>query len=103
MRLFLLFSLLAISFKTYSQVDKYNCACSTIGLSDSWADSARVRCYLIPVSRDVFNKSAGSFKLAVAVASTLSANKEEPLFYLHGGPGIATLGNLPNYLKSVTW
>lgn len=103
MRLFLLLSLLVTSFKTYSQVDKYNCACSTIGLSDSWADSARVSCFLIPVQRDASNINSGFFKLAVAVASPLRSTKEAPLLYLHGGPGIATLGNLPNYLKAATW
>lgn len=91
------------SVSVYAQAEKFKCPCSTIGLADSWADSASVSCYLIPVSRDAFNKSAGNFKLAVAVASPLSATKEKPLLYLHGGPGIATLGNLPNYLKSATW
>ena len=68
-----------------------------------WADSNKVSCYLIPVQRDVANKSAGTFNLAVVMAPALGKTNETPLLYLHGGPGIATLENVPKYLKSKTW
>lgn len=87
----------------WAQTNSDRCPCSQIGIDASWADSNKVSCYLVPVYRDVTNKSAGKFKLAVAVAASLRNTKEAPLLYLHGGPGIATLENLPKYLKSDTW
>jgi pimeloyl-ACP methyl ester carboxylesterase len=33
----------------------------------------------------------------------LNVDPKEPLLYLHGGPGIATLSNFPRYLKSKTY
>jgi pimeloyl-ACP methyl ester carboxylesterase len=41
--------------------------------------------------------------LAVAVAPALNKVTADPLLYLHGGPGIETLGNLPRYLKTKTF
>ena len=45
----------------------------------------------------------GKFYLAVLVAPSINKTNESPLLYLHGGPGYATLGNVPRYLKSKTW
>lgn len=53
--------------------------------------------------RDVSNKAAGKFNLSVLVAPALNKTNEQPLLYLHGGPGIATLENVPKYLRSKTW
>ncbi len=78
----------------------HQCPCEQIGLEAKWAAENAVKCYLMPVPRDS-NPAPGKYYLAVAVAE--SQGKHEPLLYLHGGPGIATLGNLPKYLKSETW
>jgi pimeloyl-ACP methyl ester carboxylesterase len=94
---------LVACFSTYAQVNNNACSCTKIGLDATWADSNKVSCYLIPVPRDVSNKAAGYFQLAVVMASSLRETNELPLLYLHGGPGIATLENLPKYLKSTTW
>lgn len=77
----------------------YRCPCNQIGLDSAWAVEEKLDCYKIPVQ----NASASaSVFMAVVVANNYQA-KTEPLLYLHGGPGIATLGNLPKYLKRDTW
>jgi pimeloyl-ACP methyl ester carboxylesterase len=68
-----------------------------------WADSNKIACYSIPVFRDNSNKASGTFYLSVLVAPALNQTTQPPLLYLHGGPGIATLENVPRYLKSKTW
>lgn len=60
-------------------------------------------CYLIPVPKTTSKPSNGILKLAVAVVSSSKQARAQPLLYLHGGPGIATLENVPRYLKSETW
>jgi len=83
--------------------DKYKCLCDSIGLKAVWADTAKVSCYLIPVAKDLSKPKKGNYSLAVAVAHSLNKTSQEPLVYLHGGPGIATLENLPRYLKNAKW
>ncbi len=79
------------------------CPCDKIGLDVKWATENKVTCYFMPVPRDA-NPASGKYHLAVAVAAAKNAESgNETLLYLHGGPGIATLGNLPKYLKSKTW
>ncbi|MDQ3015531.1 MAG: alpha/beta hydrolase [Bacteroidota bacterium] len=39
----------------------------------------------------------------MVLAPSLHHSKEKPLLYLHGGPGIATVENVPRYLQSKTW
>lgn len=95
-----LFILPAISF---CQQNKYLCPCNKIGLDTAWARTNKVSCYLIPVEKDIAKSSAGKYYLAAAVASSLTATNEAPLLYLHGGPGIATVENIPKYLQSKTW
>ena len=85
------------------QPENYKCPCSKIGLDSLWADSSRVSCYLIPVPKTTSKPSNGILKLAVAVVSSSKQARAQPLLYLHGGPGIATLENVPRYLKSETW
>ncbi|MEP6713194.1 MAG: alpha/beta fold hydrolase [Ferruginibacter sp.] len=41
--------------------------------------------------------------MAAVVAPPLTKTNEAPLLYLHGGPGIATIENVPKYLQSKTW
>lgn len=85
------------------QQGKYLCPCNKIGLDTAWARTNKVSCYLIPVEKDISKSSIGKFYLAAAVAPSLATTNEAPLLYLHGGPGIATLGNVPKYLQSKTW
>ena len=99
---FLIFSLFIYSI-SFSQPNKFECPCGEIGLNAVWADSNKISCYLIPVSRDATDPSKGNFNLAVLKADALHNTNEQPLLYLHGGPGIATLENVPRYLESKTW
>ncbi len=73
------------------------CPCARIGLDSNWADSNKISCYLIPVSKNSLKPSNKKISLAVVVAPALNKSNEDPLLYLHGGPGIATLGNVPRY------
>ncbi len=86
-----------------AQAKEFQCPCASIGINENWADSNQVNCFLIPVDKAYKQTSEGKFYLAVAIAASTNKTKEFPLFYLHGGPGIATLGNLASYLKSPTW
>ncbi len=97
------FCLLVIVSGAHAQSADYNCPCAQIGLDNQWADSNKVSCYSIPVLRDAANKNSGTFQLAVVVAASLGKSSEKPLLYLHGGPGIATISNVPRYLESATW
>jgi pimeloyl-ACP methyl ester carboxylesterase len=58
---------------------------------------------LIPVERNFVKPRNKTYFLAVATVPALSISPREPLLYLHGGPGIATLSNLTRYLKSRTF
>ena len=103
-----IFSLLLLfisCFKGYCQqgANKYSCSCNKIGLDAVWADTNKVSCYLIPVERNYTKPRDKKYFLAVATAPALSVSPKEPLLYLHGGPGIATLSNFPRYLKSTTF
>jgi len=84
-------------------MEKYSCNCSKIGLDPVWADTNKVSCYLIPVERNFIKPRNENYLLAVATVPALSISPKEPLLYLHGGPGIATLSNFPRYLKSKTF
>ncbi len=77
--------------------------CKKIGLDKVWAEAHDISCYLIPVERNFKNPRGETYSLAVAVAPALNSAPKEPLLYLHGGPGIATLENMPRYLKSPTF
>ncbi|MBP9222066.1 MAG: alpha/beta fold hydrolase [Chitinophagales bacterium] len=106
MKLFLLpLLLLIISTTTFCQknLSTYKCDCNEIGLDVVWADTNKVSCYLIPVERNYIDPRGEKYFIAVATAPALSATPKEPLLYLHGGPGIATLSNFPRYLKSKTF
>lgn len=90
------------STQSYGQQD-LTCKCSTIGLDPVWADTNKIVCYQIPVDRATLNPKAGKFNLAAVVVPALDNTTEKPLLYLHGGPGIATVENVPRYIKSETW
>ncbi len=95
--------LLFISVFCFCQQNNFKCPCSKIGLDSLWADSNKVSCYLIPVLQKTSDPSEGKFYLATVIAPSLKKSNEPPLLYLHGGPGIATLENVPRFLKSKTW
>lgn len=101
--LLILFFILVTTSNCFSRQKEFKCACSQIGIDSLWADSNKIECYLIPVLRDVLNKAGGKFYLSVLVAPSINKSNDNPLLYLHGGPGIATLENVPRYLKSKTW
>ncbi|MBA2499783.1 MAG: alpha/beta fold hydrolase, partial [Chitinophagaceae bacterium] len=77
------------------------CQCSEIGLDNKWAEEEKIICYKIPVPGNASNQKE-TFLMAVAIAKS-TRNTNSSLLYLHGGPGISTLSNLPKYLKSDTW
>ena len=92
------------TFHGFSQTTKDNrCDCKVIGLDPAWADSNRITCYLIPVERNFTKPRNSTYLLAIATVPGLQTTLKEPLLYLHGGPGIATLSNLPRYLKAKTF
>lgn len=106
MKLFLIlfiFSLAGYSSFGQSTSSRYKCNCQKIGLDSIWADTNRVSCYLIPVERNFQEPRKKYYLLAVATAPAIAKTPKEPLLYLHGGPGIATLSNFPKYLKSKTF
>jgi len=84
-------------------LNNYNCNCSKIGLDSVWADTNKISCYRIPVERNFLNPGTKKYFLAVATAPAINTSPKEPLLYLHGGPGIATLSNFPRYLKLKTF
>ncbi|HLG38673.1 MAG TPA: hypothetical protein VI461_03355, partial [Chitinophagaceae bacterium] len=102
-KIFLLFGFLSFSGSCFCQQNNFKCPCSKIGLDSLWADSNKVSCYLIPVLKKTSNPSNGKFYLATVLTPSLKRSNEPPLLYLHGGPGIATVENVPRYLKSRTW
>ncbi len=102
-RFFLLFLVLSTAASCLCQQSNFKCPCSKIGIDNLWADSNKVSCYLIPVLKNTSNPSNGKIYLATVVTPSLKKSNEKPLLYLHGGPGIATVENVPRYLKSKTW
>src|SRR5215216_1726869 len=98
---FFLFAFCTVS--SFAQEKNFQCACSKIGIDAGWADSNKVSCFLIPVDKTYGKKDRNKYYLAVVKAGAENTTTKSPLLYLHGGPGIATLGNLRSYLKSATW
>lgn len=106
MRFYIISLLLIICYaKGYCQQNssEYKCSCTKIGFDSVWADTNKISCYLIPVEKNYIKPRGENYFIAVATAPALSLTPKEPLLYLHGGPGIATLGNFPLYLKSKTF
>ncbi len=99
----LLITVIFVGCKNGSTANDFKCPCEKIGLNNSWADSNQVSCYLIPVSINSLKPPPKKYFMAVAVAASLKKTGKEPLLYLHGGPGIATLENMPRYLKNTKW
>lgn len=90
-------------FQKQNERIELRCDCTKFGLDSIWADSNKVSCFLIPVYKNVEASGSGKYLLAVVIAKAIHDTKQPPLLYLHGGPGIATIGNLKSYLKSPTW
>jgi hypothetical protein len=102
-KLFIICSVFILPAISFCQQNKYQCPCNKIGLDTAWAESNKIACYLIPVEKDNTKSSVEKFYLAAVVVPPLITINEAPLLYLHGGPGIATVENVPKYLKSKTW
>ena len=81
----------------------HQCLCSEIGIDSVWADSSNVACYKIPVSQAHDSDRGAKIHIAAIRATKTGESDAEPLLYLHGGPGIATLDNAQKYLKSAHW
>lgn len=79
------------------------CNCSEIGINKVWADSTGVNCYKIPVNLIYNDPSKGSKKMAVIKVDSRQKSNLPPIVYLHGGPGVATLGVAQKYLDSPFW
>ncbi len=77
--------------------------CDLPGTDLPWADSAGVACYTLEVPENRADPASRTLRLAVAVATATGPDPAEPILYLHGGPGIATLDNVPRYLGSPAW
>ncbi len=77
--------------------------CAFPGVDAAWADSAGVACYVFSVPENRANPASRTLRLAVAVAAATGADPTEPVLYLHGGPGLATLDGLPRRLAGPTW
>lgn len=78
-------------------------ACTALGFAADDFD-AGVRCawFSIPETRGVARSR--TLRLAVVVArSTGPARAPDPILYLHGGPGIATLDVIPRALRGRSW
>src|SRR5690348_3247325 len=89
----ILFIFITAYFNCFSQQNAYECNCVKIGLDSTWADTNRIKCYQISVERNLSKPRDQQYLLAVAIAPALNEVTAEPLLYLHGGPGIETLGN----------
>ena len=102
-KIFILCCFIFLSEIVFCQQNNFKCPCAKIGLDAVWADSNKVTCYFIPVLKNTSNSSNGKFHIAAVVANSTKESHETPLLYLHGGPGIATIENVPRYLKMKTW
>ncbi|MEJ7645896.1 MAG: alpha/beta fold hydrolase [Chryseolinea sp.] len=102
----ILCSILMASLGCHGQQDKLKrlrCPCKTVGLDSLWAKANRVSCFKIPIYKSSVDPNAGTYSIGVVVAKSEVTTVKTPILYLHGGPGIATLDNLPHYLKQPTW
>lgn len=80
-----------------------SCDCSEIGINKIWADSSGVTCYKIPVNLIYNDISKEKKEIAVIRAKSSQKSNLLPIVYLHGGPGIATLGVAQKYLSHSFW
>jgi pimeloyl-ACP methyl ester carboxylesterase len=69
-----------------------------IGLDISVAQD--LRCGVLSIPEDRTNESTRSIELAILVLPSLSATPAEPVLFLQGGPGGASLATLPWWLES---
>jgi pimeloyl-ACP methyl ester carboxylesterase len=79
--------------------------CDFNGVAPEWAVQNRIDCgwLRVPESRD--KPASRTLKLWVAIARAPSSTKRaDPILYLHGGPGFATVDYVfPYFPKSKTW
>ena len=77
--------------------------CAELGFAAGDLD-AGVRCAWFSVPESRGRPNSRTLRLAVVVARTAgSARVADPVLYLHGGPGIATLDVVPRALRGRSW
>ncbi len=103
MRPFALLALLLAAGIVRAQPALAPAPCAIAGTDAAWADSAGVACYTLAVPENRANPASRSLRLAVAVAQPTGPDPAEPILYLHGGPGIATLEGVAWRLTSPAW
>lgn len=79
--------------------------CGFLGVPADWATQNRVDCGWLRVAESRGKPGSRTLKLWVAIARADAADKrEDPLLYIHGGPGYATVDYFfPNFPKGKTW
>lgn len=82
---------------------KMECDCAEFGVNKQWADTNGITCYKIPINLLYGDAGKGTKKIAVLRAESTQASVLEPIVYLHGGPGVATLDNAQKYLSHTVW
>ncbi|HRN47181.1 MAG TPA: alpha/beta fold hydrolase, partial [Niabella sp.] len=83
--------------------NEHECHCSEIRIDTVWAKENNIKCFKIPVNLIYDDVTKGSKKIAVIKAAKTGKPNLNPLLYLHGGPGIATLDNAQRYLDGKNW
>ena len=77
--------------------------CAIAGTDAAWAEKVSVACYTLAVPENRDRAGSRMLHLAAVVAEPTGAEPAEPILYLHGGPGLATLDGLPRRLVSPAW
>jgi len=101
-KLIILSTLITTIVNTHAQ-NKWECDCNEFGMDKNWADTSEVTCYKIPINLIYGDTSKGTKEMAVIRARSLQKSNLQPIVYLHGGPGVATLDNAQKYLSHSVW
>lgn len=79
--------------------------CEVKGVSGDWPAEQKVECGWLYVAETRGRAVGRVLKLWVAIARADAAHRvADPLLYIHGGPGLATVETrVPSFVKSPTW
>ena len=79
--------------------------CGFLGVPADWAAGQRVECGWLHVPESRGKPGSRTLKLWVAIARAEATDRrEDPILYIHGGPGYATVDYFfPYFPKSKTW
>jgi Predicted hydrolases or acyltransferases (alpha/beta hydrolase superfamily) len=97
---------IAICALSYYQINAQNvkeCDCSTIGIDGSWAKENNVSCYTALINMIYNDPDKGTKEIAFIKAKSSENTDLDPILYLHGGPGNATLDVAQKYLSNPFW